>query len=121
MKTDLAIHGGKPIVPESLKKRWPEITVEDKAAVMAVLDREILTGVHGPEAKALEREWADFAGSKHAVSFNSGTAAIAPIVHPRGGLFQIPKKIPIIPAASLGVVAAQGHPGILAWGRGRRE
>lgn len=76
MKTDLAIHGGKPVVPERLKKRWPEITAEDKAAVMAVLDREVLTGVHGPEAKALEREWADYTGSKHALSFNSGTAAL---------------------------------------------
>ena len=59
-----------------LKKPWPEITPEDKAAVMAVLDRRVLSGVHGPEAVALEAEWAAYTGSKHVLSFNSGTAAI---------------------------------------------
>ncbi|HDN80403.1 MAG: DegT/DnrJ/EryC1/StrS family aminotransferase [Chloroflexi bacterium] len=72
----LAIHGGPRTVPEGLKKRWPEITEEDKAAVMAVLDRGILTGVHGPEVRALEADWAAFTGSKYVLTFNSGTAAL---------------------------------------------
>ena len=73
----LAIHGGKPIVPEGLKKTWPEITQEDKDAVLGVLERNIFTGEeHGPEANALEREWAEFNGSKYAMAFNSGTASI---------------------------------------------
>jgi dTDP-4-amino-4,6-dideoxygalactose transaminase len=76
MKGKLAIHGGPRIVPEGLMKQWPEITHEDKDAVLAVLDREILSGVHGPEATALEEEWAEFTGSKHVLSFNSGTAAL---------------------------------------------
>jgi perosamine synthetase len=76
MKGKLAIHGGPRTVPEGLKKPWPEITQEDKDAVLAVLDRRILSGVHGPEVSALEKEWAEFTGSKHVLSFNSGTAAL---------------------------------------------
>jgi perosamine synthetase len=76
MNGKLAIHGGPPTVPEGLKRRWPEITQEDKDAVLAVLERNVLSGVHGPEATALEREWAEFTGSKQVLSFNSGTAAL---------------------------------------------
>jgi perosamine synthetase len=76
MTSKLAIHGGPRTVPAGLKKQWPEITQEDKDAVMAVLERNILTGVFGPEATGLEREWAAFTGSKYVLSFNSGTAAL---------------------------------------------
>lgn len=78
MKTNspLAIHGGPKAVPDGLKKNWPEITPEDKAAVLAVLERNVLSGVHGPEAVGLEAEWAAYTGSKYVLSFNSGTAAI---------------------------------------------
>src|SRR4029079_2107633 len=41
-----------PRVPEALKRRWPDIRPEDKAAVMGVLDREILGGVGAPESVA---------------------------------------------------------------------
>lgn len=76
ISTKLALHGGAPIVPPDLKRRWPEILPEDKAAVMAVLDRGVLSGVHAPESTGLESEWAAFVGSRHALSFNSGTAAL---------------------------------------------
>lgn len=76
MSGRLAVHGGPRAVPQGLKKVWPEITQEDKDAVMAVLDRGSLTGVHGPETMALEQEWADFCGSRYALNFNSGTAAL---------------------------------------------
>jgi len=76
MKGTLAIHGGPKAVPDGLKKAWPEITQEDKDAVLAVLERSILSGVHGPEATGLEEEWARFTGSRHVLTFNSGTAAI---------------------------------------------
>ena len=76
MNGKLAIHGGPPTVPEGLKRQWPEITQEDKDAVLAVLERNILSGVHGPEATGLEKEWAEFTGSRQALSFNSGTAAL---------------------------------------------
>jgi len=44
MKRKLAISGGKKVVPEKLKVKWPIITQEDKDAVMRVLDRGIVWG-----------------------------------------------------------------------------
>ena len=76
MDDTLAIRGGTPAVPRDLKRRWPDIRPEDKAAVLAVLDRGELTGINGVEATSLEREWADRLGVAHAVLFNTGTAAI---------------------------------------------
>ena len=77
MTGKLAINGGSPAVPDGLKKQWPDITQADKDAVMAVLDRNVLTGQdHGPEAAALQEDWAAFTGSKHALAFNSGTASL---------------------------------------------
>ncbi len=72
----LAIRGGTPAVPHDLKRRWPDIRPEDKAGVLAVLDRGELTGINGVEATSLEREWADRLGVANAVLFNTGTAAI---------------------------------------------
>jgi dTDP-4-amino-4,6-dideoxygalactose transaminase len=44
--------------------------------VLAALDRGVLAGVYGQEATGLEREWAEYTGSKYVVSFSNGTAAI---------------------------------------------
>ena len=35
-------------VPEELKRVWPDIQPEDRAAVMAVLERGVLGGVGAP-------------------------------------------------------------------------
>jgi dTDP-4-amino-4,6-dideoxygalactose transaminase len=64
------------IVPAGLKRTWPDIRPDDRAAVLAVLDRGELTGIGGVEATSLEREWAERLGVRFAVLFNSGTAAI---------------------------------------------
>jgi perosamine synthetase len=63
-------------VPEGLKRRWPDIRPEDRKAVAAVLERDILGGVGAPEMTALERDWAAFVGRESCLLFNSGTAAI---------------------------------------------
>jgi dTDP-4-amino-4,6-dideoxygalactose transaminase len=63
-------------VPEGLKRRWPDIRPEDRAAVAAVLERGILGGVGAPEMTDLEAEWAAFIGRDECLLFNSGTAAI---------------------------------------------
>ena len=63
-------------VPEGLKRRWPDIRPEDRAAVAGVLERGILGGVGAPEMTALEDEWAAFVGRDACLLFNSGTAAI---------------------------------------------
>jgi perosamine synthetase len=63
-------------VPEGLKRPWPDIRAEDRAAVAAVLERGVLGGVGAPEMTALETEWAAFIGRSTGLLFNSGTAAI---------------------------------------------
>ncbi len=63
-------------VPEGLKRRWPDIRPEDRAAVAAVLERGVLGGVGAPEMTSLEDEWAAFVGRDTCLLFNSGTAAI---------------------------------------------
>ena len=63
-------------VPDGLKRRWPDIRSEDRAAVAAVLERGVLGGVGAPEMTALETEWGAFVGRDQCLLFNSGTAAI---------------------------------------------
>lgn len=58
---------------------------EEKDAVMRVMDRGILSGYQGnwsdnfyggPEIKALEKEWAEYFGVKHAIACNSATSGL---------------------------------------------
>lgn len=78
----LAVLGGTPVVDSSLKVRWPIVTEADKRAVMKVLDRGPLwalsteQGLFAPEMSALEREFAEYVGVRHALACNGGTAAI---------------------------------------------
>jgi perosamine synthetase len=74
--TELAIAGGPPAVPPGSHTRWPEITADDRAAVMRVLDRGVLWGPTAPEVVALEREFADQTGTRFCLLVNSGTAAL---------------------------------------------
>ena len=72
----LAALGGPRAVPGGLRKGWPLITEEDRAAVMKVLKRGVLWGTGAPETRALQREWAEFIGTKHCIATNGGTAAL---------------------------------------------
>ena len=76
MNGKLAISGGPKSVPDGLKQGWPIITEEDKQAILAVLDRNVLAGVFGPEAVGLEKGFARFVGSQYAMATGSGTSAI---------------------------------------------
>ena len=76
MTETLAVRGGSPVVPKRLHVRWPVITAEDKIAVQAALDSGILSGPYAPQVKALEEEWARYCGVRHALTTNSGTAAL---------------------------------------------
>lgn len=84
MSKTLAIHGGAKSVPEGLRKRWPDITEEDKKAVIGVLDSGVLWGPYAPQAVALEREFASYVGAKYCITFNSGTAALHAAVKAAG-------------------------------------
>jgi len=72
----LAVKGGTPVVPKGMIKPWPYITEEDKKAVMEALERASPWRYPFEEIKALEREWAEFVGTKYALACNSGTAAL---------------------------------------------
>jgi dTDP-4-amino-4,6-dideoxygalactose transaminase len=56
--------------------RWPVLGADERAAVLRVLERGVLSGPHAPEVRALEREWASYVGARRAIATNSGTAAI---------------------------------------------
>ena len=70
----LAIHGGTRAVPEGLVKKWPPVDDLDRRMVLASLEGGEPTV--GPNYKALDREFAEWAGIEHAVFCNSGTAAL---------------------------------------------
>jgi perosamine synthetase len=76
MSERLAIQGGTPAVPQGRHQVWPRILPEDKAAVLAVLDRGIVGGAEAPEAVALQQEFATYTGTAHCLATNSGTAAL---------------------------------------------
>jgi perosamine synthetase len=71
----LAIAGGEPALPPSIHRHWPEITADDRAAVNAVLDGNIW-GIHAQQVTALQDEWAEYCGTKHALAVTTGTAAL---------------------------------------------
>jgi dTDP-4-amino-4,6-dideoxygalactose transaminase len=79
MKADLAMFGGTPTVrPEYRRLEWPVVTDADRAAVARVLDsRKFTVGARNEaEIHGLEAEWAEFCGTRYAVSVNSGTVAL---------------------------------------------
>jgi dTDP-4-amino-4,6-dideoxygalactose transaminase len=76
MKEKLAIRGGKPAVPDELKKPWPIITDRDINEIVKVLKSGVLGGIAAPQALALEKEYAEYSGAKYALAVNSGTAAL---------------------------------------------
>jgi dTDP-4-amino-4,6-dideoxygalactose transaminase len=76
MSERLAIQGGAPVVPPGIQQPWPRILPEDKAAVMAVLDRGIIGGADAPEASALQQEFAAYVEARYCLATTSGTAAL---------------------------------------------
>jgi dTDP-4-amino-4,6-dideoxygalactose transaminase len=64
------------MIDRSLHVRWPVIGADDRSAVLGVLERNVLSGPFAPEVRAFEREFAAWAGAKHALATNSGTAAL---------------------------------------------
>lgn len=76
MRERLAIHGGTPLVPPGVHQPWPRITQDDKAAVLAVLERGVVGGAEAPEAVGLQEDFASYVGAPYCLATNSGTAAL---------------------------------------------
>ncbi|MGQ0825926.1 MAG: DegT/DnrJ/EryC1/StrS family aminotransferase [Actinomycetota bacterium] len=75
----LAMFGGQTAVPERYKRiTWPVVTQADKDAVLRVLETGGFTVGSRAETEisGLEREWAEFVGTRHAVAVSSGTSAL---------------------------------------------
>ncbi len=72
----LALHGGTPAVPAGTHIRWPVLGEDERHAVLGVLERGVLSGQLAPEVRGLEREFADFVGSRYCLATNSGTSAL---------------------------------------------
>lgn len=74
MKRKLAIRGGPKAVPEGTIQPWPPIDDVDRTMVLASLDGGKYT--FGPNCKAFQEEFAAWNGNTHAITTNSGTAAL---------------------------------------------
>jgi perosamine synthetase len=72
----LAILGGTPVLGAGDHGRWPQVTDADKAAVMEVLDRGLLSGMYAPATRAFEEDFARYVGAKHALLAHCGTSAL---------------------------------------------
>ncbi|RKT53690.1 DegT/DnrJ/EryC1/StrS family aminotransferase [Saccharothrix australiensis] len=72
----LALDGGTPVVAEGAVAPWPQVTDEDRHAVLRAMDRA--TPWHWPmdEVRDLERAWSEWTGMPHVLAANSGTAAL---------------------------------------------
>jgi dTDP-4-amino-4,6-dideoxygalactose transaminase len=73
---ELAIFGGAPVLSAADHRVWPQVEADDRDAVLAVLDRGILSGGDAPAARAFERDFAAFIGVEHALLTHSGTSAL---------------------------------------------
>ena len=76
MAEKLAINGGTPILERGNFQNWPIITEDDRRLVNEVLDSGIVAGGTAPQVSALEKEWAEYVGSKYCLTTTSGTAAL---------------------------------------------
>ena len=71
-----AILGGPPAITLDQREanRWPIITAEDEAAVLDVLRSGDLTS--NPVTRALEQDYREYFGVRHALSHCNGTVAL---------------------------------------------
>ncbi|NUP99961.1 MAG: DegT/DnrJ/EryC1/StrS family aminotransferase, partial [Armatimonadetes bacterium] len=72
----LGINGGTPVLQRSDYLNWPVITDDDRRLINEVLDSGIVAGGSAPMVAALEKEWAEYIGTKHCLTTCSGTAAL---------------------------------------------
>lgn len=77
--TALALFGGTPAISsDQFEMRWPVVTDDDLADMAAVMRAGAFTSLSAGEkhVASLEREFADYVGTRHAVAVANGTAAL---------------------------------------------
>ena len=73
----LAINGGPQAIPTNLQlPDWPIVADDDVKALQRVIDSKDFWGKENREVKALEEEYAEYAGVKYCLALNSGTASL---------------------------------------------
>lgn len=72
----LALLGGPGLAEGIRLGSWPVVGEAERAAVMRVLDRGVLSGGSAPEATALQDEFAEYVGARHCLMTHSGTSAL---------------------------------------------
>ncbi len=72
----IALFGGAPAISSEIHRAWPILGDEERAAVLRVVERGVLSGANAPEAVAFENEFATFMEAKHALLTHSGTSAL---------------------------------------------
>src|SRR5258708_5320596 len=72
----LAVHGGPATVNARDHASWPDITDDDRAEVLAVLDRGVLCGAESPSITGLGADWGDSLAVERCLATSSGTAAL---------------------------------------------
>ena len=75
MSDELALCGGTRLLPEGFFKKWPPVRPQDRDYVLSVLDRGP-GSMDTPHIHALEKEWAEYVGTRYSLVTNSGTAAL---------------------------------------------
>ena len=70
----LAINGGKRAVPQGAIRKWPPVDEVDRRMVLASLEGD--DHAFGPNCQVFQEEFAAWNGNRHAVTTNSGTAAL---------------------------------------------
>lgn len=76
MAEKLAIDGGTPVLTREDYGNWPIISSDVRTHINEVLDSGIVAGGGAPQVAALEKEWAEYIGTKHCLTTYSGTAAL---------------------------------------------
>ncbi|MBN1675830.1 MAG: DegT/DnrJ/EryC1/StrS family aminotransferase [Kiritimatiellae bacterium] len=79
--SQLAINGGQPVAPKGLRCKWPVFDVQDRAALLEVLESGHWCSVgwsktFGSRVAQFEQEFAAWNGNAYAVAVNSGTSAL---------------------------------------------
>jgi perosamine synthetase len=109
----LALHGGTPVRSSLLPYGRQSITEQDIQAVVDVLRSDWLTT--GPKVEEFEEAFAAWVGSKYAVSFSSGTAALHGAAFAAGiGLGDEAITTPLTFAATANCILYQGGTPVFA-------
>jgi perosamine synthetase len=80
VESALAMFGGTRSVPKGRRiPPWPPVTADDEAAVLRSLRSGAFTAASAGETEivALEREWAQFVGTRGCVATSNGTTALS--------------------------------------------